>query len=46
MALKSLAWGLGCNPRMLEVTDSKNNDIRTNRDWETQIGRAVLNSKK
>ena len=46
MALKSLAWGLGCNPRMLEATDSKNNDIRTNRDWETQIGRAVLNSKK
>ena len=45
MALKSLAWELGCSPRMLEATDSKNNDIRTNRDWETQIGRAVINIK-
>ena len=41
-ALKSLAWSLGCSPRMLEATDSKNNDVRTNRDWEEQVGRAVI----
>ena len=41
-ALKSLAWSLGCSPRMLEATDSKNNDVRTNRDWEKQVGRAVI----
>jgi UDP-glucose 6-dehydrogenase len=45
-ALRSLAWGLGCSPRMLEATDSKNNDVRTNRDWEKQEGRAVINIKK
>ena len=45
-ALRSLAWGLGCSPRMLEATDSKNNDVRTNRDWEEQVGREVLNNKK
>ena len=45
-ALRSLAWGLGCSPRILEATDSKNNDVRTNRDWEEQVGRAVLNNKK
>ena len=42
-ALRSLAWSLGCSPRMLEATDSKNNDIRNNRDWEKQEGRAVIN---
>jgi nucleotide sugar dehydrogenase len=41
-ALKSLAWSLGCSPRMLEATDSKNNDVRKNRDWEDQKGRAVV----
>ena len=41
-ALKSLAWSLGCSPRMLEATDSKNNDVRNNRDWEKQKGRAVV----
>ena len=41
-ALKSLAWDIGCQPRMLEATDSKNNDIRTNRDWENMTGRAII----
>jgi UDPglucose 6-dehydrogenase len=41
-ALKSLACSLGCSPRMLEATDSKNNDVRKNRDWEDQKGRAVI----
>ena len=44
-ALKSLAWSLGCSPRMLEATDSKNNDVRNNRDWEKQVGRAVIKNK-
>ena len=44
-ALRSLAWGLGCSPRMLEAADSKNNDVRTNRDWEEQVGRAIINIK-
>ena len=42
-ALKTLAWRLGCSPRMLEATDSKNNEVRTNRDWEKQKNRAVIN---
>ena len=45
-ALISLAHDLNVRPRMLTATECKNNDVRTNRDWETQIGRAVLNSKK
>ena len=30
---------------MLEAADSKNNDVRTNRDWEEQVGRAIINIK-
>ena len=41
-ALKKLACELGCSPRMLEATDSKNNEVRKNRDWEQQKGRAVI----
>ena len=41
-ALRSLAWSLGCSPRMLEATDSKNNDVRNNRDWEKMEGRAIV----
>ena len=44
-ALRSLAWSLGCSPRMLEATDSKNNDVRNNRDWEKMEGRAVFSDK-
>ena len=41
-ALKKLAWELGCQPRMLEATDSKNNEVRKNRDWEDMKGRAII----
>ena len=41
-ALRSVAWSLGCSPRMLEATDSKNNEVRNNRDWEKMEGRAIL----
>ena len=41
-ALKTLARSLGCSPMMLEATDSKNTEVRTNRDWEKMKGRAVI----
>ena len=30
---------------MLEATDSKNNEVRTNRDWEKMKGRAIIEEK-
>ena len=42
-ALISLANDLNVSPRILTATECKNNDVRTNRDWEKQIGRAVIN---
>ena len=42
-ALISLAHDLNVRPRMLTATECKNNDVRTNRDWEKQVGRAVIN---
>ena len=30
------------NPTMLQATDKKNNDVRNDRDWEQQKGRAVI----
>ena len=42
-ALISLAHDLNVRPRMLTATECKNNDVRTNRDWEKQKGRAVIN---
>jgi|TARA_R100000081_G_scaffold86465_1_gene56175 UDPglucose 6-dehydrogenase len=41
-ALKSLAHKLNVSPRILQAVDSKNNDIRQNRDWEDMPGRAVI----
>ena len=41
-ALISLACELGLSPKMLQATDNKNNDVRKNRDWEQQKGRAVI----
>ena len=41
-ALKSLANELGISPLILEAVNSKNNDVRKNRDWEKQKGRAVI----
>ena len=45
-ALISLAHDLNVRPRMLTATECKNNDVRTNRDWEKQEGRAVINKTK
>ena len=45
-ALISLAHDLNVQPRMLTATECKNNDVRTNRDWEKQEGRAVINKTK
>ena len=45
-ALISLAHDLNVRPRMLTATECKNNDVRTNRDWEKQEGRAVINKIK
>ena len=42
-ALISLAHDLNVSPRILTAVDCKNNDIRKNRDWEKQEGRAVIN---
>jgi UDPglucose 6-dehydrogenase len=41
-ALIRLACDLGLGPKMLQATDNKNNDVRKNRDWEKQKGRAVI----
>ena len=42
-ALISLAHNLNVSPRILTATECKNNDVRTNRDWEKQVGRAIIN---
>ena len=42
-ALINVAHSLNIPPRMLIATDIKNNDVRTDRDWEKQEGRAVIN---
>ena len=41
-ALIKVAQDLNVDTKMLIATDTKNNKIRSNRDWETMIGRAVL----
>ena len=43
-ALIQVAQKLDITPRMLLATNNKNNDVRKNRDWEQQKGRAVLNT--
>jgi len=40
-ALKYEANNLGVDTTILDATIEKNNDVRQNRDWEKQIGRAV-----
>ena len=37
----SLAHDLNVSPRILTAVDCKNNDVRTDRDWEKMKGRAV-----
>jgi UDPglucose 6-dehydrogenase len=41
-ALIKVAQELDITPRVLLATNSKNNDVRKNRDWEQQKGRAVI----
>ena len=41
-ALIRLACDFGLSPKMLQATDNKNNDVRKNKDWEQQKGRAVI----
>ena len=41
-ALINVAYELGINPRMLMATNIKNNQVRTNFDWNDQKGRAVI----
>ena len=41
-ALIKLANDLSISPKMIQATDNKNNDVRKNRDWEQQKGRAVV----
>jgi len=39
------ATELGINPILLQAVADKNNDVRVNRDWEGQEGRAVISNK-
>ena len=41
-ALINVAHDLNVQPRILNSVNSKNNDVRQNRDWEKQKGRAVI----
>ena len=41
--LLKVAEDLHIDPTMLRATDSKNNEVRKNRDWEGMDGRAVIN---
>jgi len=41
-ALINVAEKLGIDPKMLTATDTKNNQVRTNFDWNKQKGRAVI----
>ena len=41
-ALISLAHDLNVRPRILTAVDSKNNDVRTDKDWKRMKGRAVI----
>ena len=43
-ALISVAHDLNVQPRILTASDCKNNDVRTNRDWERMNGRAIIKS--
>ncbi len=44
-ALINVAQDLLIEPHMLIATNEKNNEVRTNRDWEKQEGRAVIKNK-
>ena len=42
-ALIEVAMSYDIHPTMLIATNEKNNEVRKNRDWEKQEGRAVIN---
>ena len=42
-ALIRVAQDLQIPPKILQATDTKNSEVRKNRDWEKQKGRAVIN---
>ena len=41
-ALITVAEDMGLSPEMLQATDSKNYEVRKNRDWENMKGRAII----
>ena len=41
-ALISLAHDLNVQPRILNSVDTKNNEVRKNKDWEEMKGRAII----
>ena len=41
-ALIYVASSLGLDATMLTSTDSKNNEVRNNKDWEDMMGRAII----
>lgn len=45
-ALIKVAHSLNVSPRILTATHMKNDDVRNNRDWEKQEGRAVIKKQK
>ena len=45
-ALMHEASQLGINFTILKATDSKNNYVRKNRNWEKMEGRAIINTNK
>ena len=45
-ALMHEASQLGINFTLLKATDSKNNHVRKNRNWEKMEGRAIINTNK
>lgn len=40
-AMISVAKGVGVDPMVLQAAWDKNLEVRSNRDWEQQVGRAV-----
>jgi len=42
-ALIEVAMSYDIHPTILIATNKKNNEVRKNRDWEKQEGRAVIN---
>lgn len=45
-AMISVAKSVGITPRVLQAAWDKNLEVRSDRDWEKQVGRAVSNKSK